>query len=376
MKLTLYILIIYVFCFACIRGKQDTSEPVVPSASMKYAKGFSIKEVNGYKVITVHQAWKNANKSIQYVLTKAGQPLPTEFPGGILVQIPVKKIICLSTTHAPFIDLLGESEKIVGFSGIKYISTPSIANRIKQGKIKEVGQENGINLEVMLGLQADLTIAYMMNEADKSYEQMQRAGIKVAVNSEYLEENPLGQAEWIKFFAAFFDKEARADSIFNEIEREYLAISNLAKYQTNKPLVFTNIPYGGTWYVAGGRSFVATLIKDAGAAYVFDQDTTQGSVPMSIETVFNQAQKADFWLNVSDFNLLDDLKSLDRRFSEFEAMQKGNIFNNNNKVNENGGIAYWELGVARPDIVLKDLVKIFHPHILPQYELYFYKKLK
>jgi iron complex transport system substrate-binding protein len=343
---------------------------------MKYAKGFSIEEVNGYKVITVHQAWKNANKSIQYVLTKAGQPLPTEFPGGILVQIPVKKIICLSTTHAPFIDLLGESEKIVGFSGIKYISTPSIANRIKQGKIKEVGQENGINLEVMLGLQADLTIAYMMNEADKSYEQMQRAGIKVAVNSEYLEENPLGQAEWIKFFAAFFDKEARADSIFNEIEREYLAISNLAKYQTNKPLVFTNIPYGGTWYVAGGRSFVATLIKDAGAAYVFDQDTTQGSVPMSIETVFNQAQKADFWLNVSDFNLLDDLKSLDRRFSEFEAMQKGNIFNNNNKVNENGGIAYWELGVARPDIVLKDLVKIFHPHILPQYELYFYKKLK
>jgi iron complex transport system substrate-binding protein len=343
---------------------------------MKYAKGFSIKEVNGYKVITVHQAWKNANKSIQYVLTKAGQPLPTEFPGGILVQIPVKTIICLSTTHAPFIDLLGESEKIVGFSGIKYISTPSIANRIKQGKIKEVGQENGINLEVMLGLQADLTIAYMMNEADKSYEQMQRAGIKVAVNSEYLEENPLGQAEWIKFFAAFFDKEARADSIFNEIEREYLAISNLAKYQSNKPLVFTNIPYGGTWYVAGGRSFVATLIKDAGAAYVFDQDTTQGSVPMSIETVFNQAQKADFWLNVSDFNLLDDLKSLDRRFSEFEAMQKGNIFNNNNKVNENGGIAYWELGVARPDIVLKDLVKIFHPHILPQYELYFYKKLK
>ncbi len=376
MKLTLYILIIYVFCFACIRGKQDTREPVVPSASMKYAKGFSIEEVNGYKVITVHQAWKNANKSIQYVLTKAGQPLPTEFPGGILVQIPVKTIICLSTTHAPFIDLLGESEKIVGFSGIKYISTPSIANRIKQGKIKEVGQENGINLEVMLGLQADLTIAYMMNEADKSYEQMQRAGIKVAVNSEYLEENPLGQAEWIKFFAAFFDKEARADSIFNEIEREYLAISNLAKYQTNKPLVFTNIPYGGTWYVAGGRSFVATLIKDAGAAYVFDQDTTQGSVPMSIETVFNQAQKADFWLNVSDFNLLDDLKSLDRRFSEFEAMQKGNIFNNNNKVNENGGIAYWELGVARPDIVLKDLVKIFHPHILPQYELYFYKKLK
>ncbi len=376
MKLTLYTLVIYAFCFACIQGKQDTREPVIPSASMKYAKGFSIEEVKGYKVITVHQAWKNANKSIQYVLIKTGQPLPTEFPDGILVQIPVRKIICLSTTHAPFIDLLGESEKIVGFSGVKYISTPSIANRIKQGKIKEVGQENGINLEVLLGLQADLTVAYMMNEADKSYAQMQRAGIKVAVNSEYLEENPLGQAEWIKFFAAFFDKEAKADSIFNEIEREYLAISNLAKYQTNKPLVFTNIPYGGTWYVAGGRSFVATLIKDAGAAYVFDQDTTRGSVPMSIETVFHKAQKADFWLNVSNFNSLNELEAVDKRFIEFEAMQKGNIFNNNNKVNENGGIAYWELGVARPDIVLKDLVKIFHPHILPQYELYFYKKLK
>lgn len=360
----------------CVTEKKEQENIQSTSIEIKYAKGFSITETKDYKVLTVHRAWKNAAKPFRYVLLKKGQPLPQNLTDEIVVEIPIQKLICLSTTHAPFVDLLGESEKIVGFAGSKYVATSSIASLIKQGKIKEVGQENGINLEVMLDLQPDLVVAYMMNEADKSYQQMRRAGIKVAIDSEYLEESPLGQAEWIKFFAAFLDKETKADSIFNEIEKEYLATSALAKHEADKPSVFTNIPYGGTWYIAGGRSFVAKLIQDAGANYVFNRDTTHGSIPTSIEAVFQAAQKADFWLNVSDFHSLNDLKAVDSRFIEFEAMKKGNIFNNNNKVNENGGVEYWELGVARPDVVLKDLVKIFHPHILPKHELYFYKKLR
>ncbi|GAB4188286.1 MAG: ABC transporter substrate-binding protein [Thermoflexibacter sp.] len=360
----------------CATEKREKEEIQTLPTQIKHAKGFSITKAKDYKILTVHQAWKNAKKTFRYILLKKGQQMPQNLADEVVIEVPIQKFICLSTTHAPFVDLLRESEKIVGFAGSKYVSTFSIANLIKQGKIKEVGQENGINLEVMLDLQPDLVIAYMMNEADKSYQEMQRAGIKVAINSEYLEESPLGQAEWIKFFAAFLDKEREADSIFNEIENEYLAISALARQEANKPSVFTNIPYGGTWYVAGGRSFVAKLIQDAGADYIFKQDSTRGSIPMSIESIFQVAQKADFWLNVSDFQSLQELKNLDSRFIEFDAMKKGNIFNNNNKVNEGGGIAYWELGVARPDIVLKDLVKIFHPHLLSQHELYFYKKLK
>ncbi|SFF36579.1 ABC transporter substrate-binding protein [Thermoflexibacter ruber] len=370
-------IVLMVFLFSrCATEKREKEEIQTFPTQIKHAKGFSITKAKDYKILTVHQAWKNAKKTFRYILLKQGQQMPQNLTDEVVVEVPIQKFICLSTTHAPFVDLLRESEKIVGFAGSKYVSTASIAKLIKQGKIKEVGQENGINLEVMLDLQPDLVIAYMMNEADKSYQEMQRAGVKIAINSEYLEESPLGQAEWIKFFAAFLDKEREADSIFNEIENEYLATSALARQEANKPSVFTNIPYGGTWYVAGGRSFVAKLIQDAGANYIFEQDSTRGSIPMSIESVFQAAQKADFWLNVSDFQSLQELKNLDTRFIEFDAMKKGNIFNNNNKVNEGGGIAYWELGVARPDIVLKDLVKIFHPHILPQHDLYFYKKLK
>lgn len=375
-KLALYLLI----AFSCSSESQQADTQATEQFIPKYAKGFSIRYIDGYKTVTVHQAWKNKDgsppKPIQYILLKKGQTAPANLSGFVQVQTPIQKIICLSTTHIPFVAMLGESEKIVGLSGCKYISNPSVRNNIKLGKIQEVGQENGINLEIILNLQPDAVMAYSSGESDNGYQQLLRAGLKVALNSEYLEETPLGKAEWIKFVAAFFDKEKQADSLFDEIEKSYIETSQLAKNQVNKPTAFLNIPYGNTWYMAGGKSFAARLLADAGAMYVLAKDTANGSVPMSIEAVFQYAQKADFWLNVSDFNTLQELKNADNRFIEFTALQKGNVFNNNKKVNENGGIEYWELGVAHPDIVLKDLVKIFYPNLLPKYELYFYKKLE
>ncbi len=374
-KLALYLLI----AFSCSSESQQAGTQATEQLP-KYAKGFSISYIDGYKTVTVHRAWKNKDgsppKPIQYILLKKGQTAPASLSGFVQVQTPIQKIICLSTTHVPFVAMLGEGEKIVGLSGCKYISNPSVRNGIKLGKIREVGQENGINLEIILNLQPDAVMAYSTGESDNSYQQLLRAGLKVALNSEYLEETPLGKAEWVKFVGAFFDKEKQADSLFNEIEKAYIETSQLAKNQTDKPTAFLNVPYGNTWYMAGGKSFAAKLLTDAGAAYVLGKDTTNGSVQMSIEAVFQSAQKADFWLNVSDFNTLQELKNADNRFIEFTALQKGNIFNNNKKVNENGGIEYWELGVARPDIVLKDLVKIFYPDLVPNHELYFYKKLE
>jgi iron complex transport system substrate-binding protein len=370
---------LFVFtCFSCDSQKEQTqtTQKIIP----KYAKGFFTEYVNGYKILTVRQTWKNAKgnttKPIRYLLLKAGQSEPQGFSDVIKVRVPIRKIVCLSTTHAPLIDLLGESEKIVGFSGSKYISNLTIRKQINLGKIQEIGQENGINVELVLNLQPDVVMAYSMSERDNSYQQLLRAGLVVALNSEYLEETPLGMAEWLKFAAAFFDKEAQADSIFSEIEKTYIETTQLVKNQANKPSVFLNIPYGSTWYMAGGRSFAAKLLLDAGANYVLAMDTTNGSTPMSIETVFQYAHKADFWLNVSDFKTIQALRNADSRFVEFEAMKKGNIFNNNKKTNENGGVEYWELGVVRPDMVLKDLVKIFHPTVLPQHESYFYQKLE
>ena len=366
--------------FSCSSESQKTSTKASEALIPKYAKGFSINYIDGYKTVTVNQAWKNSNgspaKPIQYILLKKGQLAPKNLSEFIQVQTPIQKIICLSTTHIPLIDMLGESEKIVGISGCKYISNTTIKNNIKLGKVQEVGQDNGINLEIILNLQPDVVMAYSAGESDNSYQQLLRTGLKVALNSEYLEETPLGKAEWIKFVATFFDKEKQADSIFNEIEKAYIETSQLAKNQTNKPTAFLNIPYGNTWYMAGGKSFAAKLLADAGAIYVLAKDTTNGSVPMSIEAAFQYAQNADFWLNVSDFKTLEELKNADNRFIGFVALQKGNIFNNNNKINGNGGIEYWELGVARPDIILKDLVKIFHPNLLPEYKLYFYKKIE
>ena len=370
--------IFLLFTIACGPETKQTSKQTKQTQKPKYAKGFSISYKDNYKIINVFPAWQKGDTitTIQYVLLAQGQTAPTDLANAIPVNLPVRSIVCLSTTQAPFVDLLGESNKISGFSGGKYVSNPTIKNLIAQGKIKEVGQESGTNVELILDLQPDLIFAYDVGEADNTYQKMKKAGLKVALINEFLEETPLGKAEWLKFVAAFLGKEAQADSIFAAVDKSYLETAMLAQKQASKPLVFSNIPYGNVWYIAGGKSFAARLFQDAGANYIFADDSTRGSAQVSIETVFQKAQNADFWLNVSNFNSLAEVKGSDARFVEFKAFREGKVYNNNLKTNEQGGIEYWELGVARPDIVLQDLVKIFYPSLLPQHELYFYKKLE
>jgi iron complex transport system substrate-binding protein len=366
------------FVFACGAPTQKSDATYAEKIKPKYAKGFSISFQDNYKIINVYPYWQKGDTltTLKYVLLKQGQDNPTHLGELIPVNIPIKSMVCLSTTHAPLVDLLGESKKIIGFSGNKYISNLNIKALIQQGKIKEVGRENGTNVELILDLQPQLVMSYDAGQADNTYQQMQKAGLKVALNNEFLEETPLGKAEWLKFVATFFDKDRQADSIFSAIEQEYIQTFELAQKQTNKPTVFSNIPYGNTWYVAGGKSFATRFFQDAGANYIFADDSTRGSAQMSIETVFQKAQNADFWLNVSNYNSLQELKSTDNRFVEFKAFRDSKVYNNNLKVNENGGIEYWELGVARPDLVLKDLVKIFYPDLLPTHQFYFYKQLE
>lgn len=381
MKQTMKKITILFFCtflLSCDSEKSQQNNSQIEEIKPKYAKGFSFTVKNNYQIVNVFPNWQKGDTStvIQYVLLKKGQTAPTSLKEAIPVTVPIQSLVCLSTTHAPLVDLLGESEKIIGFSGCKYIANQNIKALINKGIIKEVGKENGTNIELILDLQPDLVMSYDVGVADNAYQQLKRAGLKIALNNEFLEETPLGKAEWLKFAAAFFDKEKQADSIFTAIEKEYLKTSEIAQKQANKPTVFSNVPYGNIWYVAGGRSFAARFLQDAGADYIFEDDSTRGSAQMSIETVFQRAQNADFWLNVSNFNSLQEVKNLDARFVEFKAFREGKVFNNNLKVNENGGMEYWELGVVRPDIVLKDLVKIFYPALLPAHEFYFYKKLE
>ena len=202
------------------------------------------------------------------------------------------------------------------------------------------------------------------------------AGLHAVVNAEWLETSPLGRAEWGKFIALFFNQEADAEAQFAETTQRYDELAAQAVAVTEKPTVFTDSEYQGSWYVAGGNSFTAQYLRDAGASYLWADDETTGSIGLAFEAVYDIAAAGDYWINVGFINSLAELEAADARYTDFAAFHSGNVWNNNKKQNANGGNDYYESAVAHPDIVLADLIAIFHPEILPDHETVYFQQLQ
>ncbi len=195
------------------------------------------------------------------------------------------------------------------------------------------------------------------------------------LSAEAREADPLSRAEWIKFIALFYNREAQANEIFDAIVERYQSLIDLAADVTERPTVFLNAPWGDTWYMAGGQSYVAHLLRAAGADYLWSEDTSPDALYLDFETVYDQALDAEYWLHTSTWSTLDEALAMDERFGDFAAFQSGQVYNNNLRTNPSGGNDYWESGVINPDLMLADLIRIFHPELLPDHDLVYYQQL-
>ncbi|MBW6481794.1 MAG: ABC transporter substrate-binding protein [Vicingaceae bacterium] len=374
----------YVFTFSCLilflnaceEAKKETDGldgKSIQKHIVSYAKGFSIVYFDDFKVITLHSAWKGENKPIKYVLYKNEKPLSID---GIFIKTPIKSIACLSLTHIAFLEKLGLQNSIIGLSGCNYVSSPAIKKRIENKEINEVGQHEVVNYELLVNMNPEVIMAYGIDQTSTTkINKLKAMGLTTVLNAEYLENHPLGQAEWIKFIAAFYNEEDKADSIFNNIEQEYLKLLEITSKIKNKPTVFSGIPWNGAWYVPGGLSFQAQLFKDAGATYLWADNQEERSFVKSKEIILDEALNADFWLNVNAYHSIHEIIETDKVLQNFKALKQQQIYNNNLRENAAAGNDYWESGVINPHIVLKDLIKIFHPELV-EHELYYYKKLE
>jgi iron complex transport system substrate-binding protein len=190
-----------------------------------------------------------------------------------------------------------------------------------------------------------------------------------------METHPLGRAEWLKFTALFFNKEALAEKAFDEIAQEYERLSQLGHHVLVRPTVLTGTSWRGTWFLPGGKSFMAQFLRDAGAEYLWEKDQTTGAIPMDFESVLAQAQHADFWVNADTWHSVSDVLATDARYGMFKALQTRQVFNREGRVNSQGGNDYFETGVMYPQKVLADLIKIFHPELVPEHNLIWYRQL-
>lgn len=345
--------------------------------TLTHTTGFTVEYHNHYKVITVQTPWQGASESMQYVLLQCGTPAPEGFPAETIIELPVQRFVGMSTTYLPFLAELGLLGRLVGVDDTTYVNNPQVLQMAAEGKLTSIGYGAGVNVEQALALEPDLIMTYASGAAEyDAHPKLLEAGLKVVVNAEWLETTPLGRAEWGKFLALFFNREARAEQRFAETAARYGELKKLTDQSPNKPTVFTDTEYQGVWYLPGGESFGARFLADAGAHYLWADEPGVGSLPLSFETVFDRAKEADFWLNVGFVTTLAEMQAADARYAEFSAFQHGAVWNNNARANANGGNDYYESAIAHPDVVLADLIKIFHPDLLPDHQFVYYHQLK
>lgn len=372
---------------SCVAEREyDADADYFPDkASFEHAEGVTVTYNGHYKVVTVSNAYEDA-PVYQYVLTQCGTPRPDaeSFEGDEVrfVDVPVDDTITLATTQLTHLAKLGHLDDLVGLDSFLYAYNETVREMINAGELTEVGSGAEVNVEAVLDLNPDVVFVYGFNPSTNAFPVLEDAGVFTALNAESREQTPLGYAEWLKFTALFYNEEAAATEAFNEIETSYNEATELAAEvpEDERPAVLKNAfsSFSEAWNLPGTNTFSAQFILDAGGQLVL-QDELEGEssvVPFDFEVVYDAGLDADFWLPTRfGVNTLDGLLSQDERYADFAAVENGNVYNNNARVNENGGNDYYESGVTNPHLILRDLIHIFHPELLPDHELYYYRKL-
>ncbi|MCF4101776.1 ABC transporter substrate-binding protein [Gillisia sp. M10.2A] len=377
MKSILYFFLV-ISLLSCKTDKKqmDTSNPEGDTLAIKYAKGFSITQFDGYKILNVKNAWPDSDKDYTYLLVIDENKVPENLNYDSKISIPVKKIVVTSTTHIPSLEALNEEKSLVGFPGLQYISSKKTRTRIEKNELTELGTNEAINTEIVLALKPDVLIGFSIEGNNKTYDTFKKSGIPVVFNGDWMEESPLGKAEWIKFFGAFYNKTEMASLLFKKIDIGYKKAKKLAATAESSPQVLSGSMYKDQWYVPYGNSWQAQFIKDANASYIYSDTHGNGSIALAFETVLSDAQHAEFWVAPGQFTSFSQLDDASLHYKQFTAVKNKKVYTYSNSLGETGGVLYYELGPNRPDLVLKDLIAIFHPELLPDYKTTFFKPLE
>lgn len=364
------------FFISCQQKEKKNTEIQSQENYIRYATGLSIQKHDDFSIVTVSNPWPTSDKKYTYILHKKSAKIPDSLQKYAAIQVPIKSIVVTSTTHIPALELLEVEDKLVGFPNTDYISSEKTRTLIETGKIREIGNNQSLNTEVLLDIQPDVIIGFGVDGEKKTYDNLQQNGLKILYNGDWTEQHPLGRAEWIQLFGVLFGLEEKADQVFKTIEKDYLAAIKLAKKVTLKPTILSGAIYQDQWYLPQGKSWAAQFLDNAGGNYLWSATEGTGSLSLSFETVFETAQNADFWIGPGQFTSFEELEKANPNYKHFKAVHNKNVYSFSSKKGKTGGVIYYELASNRPDLVLKDLIKILHPELMKDYELYFFEKLK
>ena len=377
-KFTSHFLLLFSIVFvnifsACSPAQKKETQTNVADSVTEYAKGFSINYFDNYKQVIVHSPWEKGTEYARYYLVENDTVLvPSD---GVKVKAPLSSLASSSVTHFEFLHLLGELETVIGICTPNLVYNARIKEKVANGMITDLGDSFKINVEKTLLLYPAALMVSGYNQTDANIQRVAQAKIPIIYNNEWMESSLLGRAEWIKFIAAFYNKEAEADSIFTEIANRYNEIKAKAAEISDKPSVMAGSNFRGTWYMPSGNSFMGHLFADAGTNYFYADNSAAESLPLNVETVLKNFSKSDVWLNCN-YSTLDDLLKADTKHRLFRPVKQNEVYNFHKRLLLSGANDFWESAVARPDLLLADVIAILHPAILPNHELVYADKLK
>lgn len=338
--------------------------------------GFSIEQRTGYKILKVSNLWPGSNATRTYVLYPRGSQPPKDIKADLFIQVPVQRVVLYSTTYIPALETIGELDSIVGVDNADYVYSPALRSRIQAGKVVQTSKNWMPDIEGLIALKPDVIFNYGLGNEWDTFPKMQEAGLPVVLLGEWNEQDPIARAQWAIFIAAFFNKESQASERITALSKAYTTLKNLASSTAVRPKVLVNGPFRGVWTVSGGQSFMARLIQDAGGDYLWSDNKDTGGLNLSVEAVFERAMHADIWLNpVYGAKRIADVRAIDPRFATLPVLQKGQVWTNELRMSPGGGNDYYESAVMNPNLVLADLIAIFHPELLPGHTFTYYKKL-
>lgn len=340
----------------------------------QYARGFNVTYTNdGYCLLDIRDPQKEEGGETFHFALKPKGVKASDIPQGYtVIETPVKSTICMTSLQLSNFIKLDELDAVVGITSTRHLFNQEMQKRLDEGKTHKIGIEGNFDNEIIMGINPDVILISPFKRG--GYDALTEVGIPLIPHLGYKEMTPLGQAEWIKFVGLLIGEEEKANKVFSEIENRYLELTKLTSQVKKRPVVFSGELRGGNWYAVGGKSFLAQLFKDAGADYFLKDDIRSGGISLDFETVYSQAAYADYWRIVNSYKgnfSYNTLQAEDVRYADFQAFKKKQVIYCNMSEKP-----FYESMPVEPEIVLADLITVFHPQLLPDHTPRYYELLK
>lgn len=365
LKLSFIATLIFLTTACGSKKEQDRQLKAVSVYTTQYAKGFSVTKYADYTEVSVRNPWDTTSVLHKYILVDRNNPIPANLPKGTVIEVPVKTALAYSTIHCSALKEIGSLDIINSVCESQYINIDEIKKGISDGRIVDVGNASSPDIEKIIMLSPEVIFASPI--MGQTYGNVVKTHIPIIEAVDYTEASPLGQAEWIRFYALFTGKEQIADSLFNITVNKYNRIKEtISKHQGKKPTVLTDMKYLDSWNMPGGKSYMANMLSDAGADYIWGDNDSKTFLPLSFEAVLDKGGNADYWLikyySTNDMTY-ESLKKDYRPYTYFKAYKDRHIF----ACNTSKSTYYIDLPI-HPDYILKDMACIFYPNLFDGYK--------